>query len=244
MEKSAEKDESNSVEAVEAVFSTDFACTYDKQFEKIIACKDALHLCIKMAFLDLPSHARILCVGAGTGDEVIYLADAFPEWSFTVVEPAPVMMEQCKTKLQRKNFSSRCVFHQGYLETLPPSSPFDAATSILVSHFYMDATKRVDYFRNISSLLCEGGVLVTADLSADPSDPAFGGLWDLWMRTTKYAGDTPEMQEMRRTMVHSSDVVKILPAKDIEDIIINGSFGIPTLIFQFMPILMWCAQKI
>ena len=154
------------------------------------------------------------------------------------------MMEQCKVKLQRKNFTSRCVFHQGYLETLPPSDPFDAATSILVSHFYMDATKRTDYFRNISSLLRHGGLLVTAYLSADPSDPAFDGLWGLWMRTTKYAGDSPEMQELRRTMVHSSDVVKILPVKDIESMIMNGNFSVPTLIFQFMPILMWCARKI
>lgn len=243
MEKT-EGDDHNSVEAVKAVFSSDFACDYDKQFEKIIAFKDALHLCIKMAFLDLPSHARILCVGAGTGDELIYLANAFPDWSFTVVEPAPIMVEQCKAKLEREKFTSRCVFHQGYLETLPPSDPFDAATSILVSHFYMDTTKRVDFFRNISSLLCHGGILVSADLSADPSDPTFDGLWGLWMRTTKFAGDTPEMQEMRRTMVQMSNVVKILPAKDIESIIMNGNFSMPTVIFQFMPIMMWCTRKI
>ncbi|MFT7681755.1 MAG: tRNA (cmo5U34)-methyltransferase [Moritella dasanensis] len=36
--------------------------------------KDALHLSIRILLSDLPENANILCVGAGTGAELIYLS--------------------------------------------------------------------------------------------------------------------------------------------------------------------------
>lgn len=225
------------------IFDENRASAYDKQLDKIASLKDALHLCIKMVLFDLPSNARILCVGAGTGDELIYLAHAFPDWHFTVVEPAPAMMEQCRAKIDRLSLSSRCTYHQGYVESLPLSEAYDAATSILVSQFCLEPDKRRQFFNNISLRLCDGGVIVTADLSADVSDCAFDGLLDVWMRTMKYAGDTPDTQAVRRSMFYGSDILTIAPARDIEAIIKSGGFDTPILIYQFMAILLWYARK-
>ncbi len=65
----------------------------DEKRAKLKPIKDALHLCMKMIFMNLPQEARILCVGAETGSELINLAEAYPKWKFTVVEPAPKMMK-------------------------------------------------------------------------------------------------------------------------------------------------------
>ena len=44
-----------------------------------MAIKDALHLLTGTVLSELPPKAKILCVGAGTGAEILYLAQKFPE---------------------------------------------------------------------------------------------------------------------------------------------------------------------
>ena len=39
----------------------------------------ALHLLIRLVLRELPTRARVLCVGVGTGVEIVALSDAFPE---------------------------------------------------------------------------------------------------------------------------------------------------------------------
>jgi len=71
-----------------AIFSKDLATNYDEKFAKLAPMKDALHLSIRVLLSELPEDANILCVGAGTGAELLYLSNAFPLWRFTVIEPA------------------------------------------------------------------------------------------------------------------------------------------------------------
>ena len=91
-----------------AVFDEKFAGSYDKQLDKVGAIKDAMHLAIMIVLSNVPKNARILCVGAGTGEELIYLARTFSDWHFTVVEPAPAMMVQCQAKIQQLGITCRC----------------------------------------------------------------------------------------------------------------------------------------
>ena len=128
-----------------AAFDQQNAATYDQRFAKLAAMRDALHLLIGAIFADLPAEARILCVGAGTGHELIYLAQKFPEWRFAVVEPSGPMLDVCRRKADACGITSRCVFHEGYLESLPPSAPFDAATSLLVSQFILSPEARAGF---------------------------------------------------------------------------------------------------
>jgi tRNA (cmo5U34)-methyltransferase len=74
------------------IFNQDVASSYDKQFSKLAPIKDALHLCMQMVLSDLPAKANIICLGVGTGAELIALAKTFPKWTFTAVEPASAML--------------------------------------------------------------------------------------------------------------------------------------------------------
>ena len=58
---------------IEAIFDQQ-AATYDQQWARLAPLRDALNLLIGAVFSDLPDNARILCVGAGTGAEILYLA--------------------------------------------------------------------------------------------------------------------------------------------------------------------------
>lgn len=117
-------------EKPDTVFNNKCASDYDDQREKLAPIKDALHLCIRVLLSKLPSDASVLIVGAGTGSELIYLANAFPQWSFTVVEPASAMLDVCRQQAEKTGISSRCTFHEGYLETLTNTDGFDAINGV------------------------------------------------------------------------------------------------------------------
>src|SRR3712207_7126151 len=53
--------------------------------------------------------------------------------------------------------ASRCAFHAGYLDSLPPAEAFDVATALLVSQFILDRAARSGLFRGIGERLRPGG---------------------------------------------------------------------------------------
>ena len=87
-------------EELNSAFNQNCASDYDAQREKLAPIKETLHLCIRMLLSKFPSDIRVLIVGAGTGAELIDLAQAFPLWSFTVVEPASAMLEVCRQRAE------------------------------------------------------------------------------------------------------------------------------------------------
>jgi tRNA (cmo5U34)-methyltransferase len=74
------------------------AASYDSQWAKLSPVSACLHFLIGTVLSDLPDDARILCVGAGTGAEMIYLAQQFPGWRLTAVEPSAPMLEVCRSR--------------------------------------------------------------------------------------------------------------------------------------------------
>ena len=65
-------------EEITALFDKQ-ASSYDQQLSKMAPINDALHLLTGTVLSELPPKAKILCVGAGTGAEILYLAQKFPE---------------------------------------------------------------------------------------------------------------------------------------------------------------------
>lgn len=206
------------------------AASYDEQWIRVAALRDALHLLMGSTFTTLPTQAKVLCVGAGTGSEIIYLAQQFPQWTFTALDPSAKMLEVCRGRLEERGIADRCEFHADYLESLPASGSFDAATALLVSQFILEKSSRVGFFGLIARQLKPGGLLVSSDLCADLDNPADRSLLEIWLRTMKGSGMSEE--DLYRMRAAYGRDVAILPESEITDIIASGGFEAPNQLFQ------------
>ncbi len=211
-------------------FDEDRAASYDQRFDRISAVMAALHLLAKLWFTGLPKDARVLCVGVGTGAELFPLAEAFPGWTFTLVDPAGAMLAQCRRKAEAAGIADRCTFHEGYLDSLPATKPFDAATSILVSHFVLEREKRIAFFREISDRLKPGALLVSADLCSDMGSPEFTTLISAWINMLKFSGQEDKTVESFVEALRGG--VDVVPPQELASLIRAGGFAESTLFYQ------------
>jgi len=223
------------------VFDQKFASSYDRRFAKLAPMHNALHLLIRMVLSELPNDARVLCVGVGTGSELIDLAQTFPQWKFTAVEPAAPMLDICRQKAEEYGIASRCTFHEGYLDSLPASDPFHAATCLLVSHFFIQQEERRNFFRQIAARLLPDGYLVSSDLASDMSSSAYQSLLEVWVRMLI----NPEMpaEEIEKFLTSYGRDVALLPPQEVEAIIASSGFDTPVLFFQTLLIHAWYTKR-
>lgn len=224
-----------------AFFGKEQASSYDQQWVKLAPIRDALHLLLRIRFSELPDDAHVLCVGVGTGSELLYLAQAFPGWAFTLVEPAKPMLDICRQRTEECGIASRCTFHEGYLDSLPVSSSFHAATCLLVSQFIMQQEKRRDLFGQISTRLCPGEYLVSADLASGTSASAYETLFEVWLQMQRFTGVLEEKIE-KMHLAYGRDVAVSAP-QEIEELIALSGFDTPVLFFQAFLIHAWYARR-
>jgi tRNA (cmo5U34)-methyltransferase len=214
---------------IKAIFDQQ-ASSYDDRWAKTAAIRDALHLLLGAVFAGLPANARILCIGAGTGEEIDYLAKLFPQWSFVAVDPSGAMLAVCRKKAEAGGFLSRCEFHEGYLASLPAQPAFDGATCFLVSQFILDQHARVGFFRGIADRLREGGILASSDLASDVESSEYEALLDTWLNMMLAAGiPAAGLEQMRAA--YGRDVA-ILPPAQVASLIKSGGFAAPVQFYQ------------
>ncbi|ALN19916.1 class I SAM-dependent methyltransferase [Ectopseudomonas mendocina] len=227
-------------EELKALFDQQ-AAGYDKQWAGMAPIREALYLLLDALFVGLPDDARILCVGAGTGAEIAHLAERFPGWRFTALDPSGAMLEVCRQRAERGGFAHRCDYHEGYLETLAAGQAYDGATCFLVSQFLTDVQARTGFFRQIAQRLKPGGLLANADLASDIHSPAYEVLLPGWMTLMSSAGVDAQMLERARA-AYARDVA-VLPAPQVADIIQAGGFTAPTQFFQAGLMHGWVCQR-
>lgn len=206
------------------------APNYDQQWQKMAPIRECLYLFLESIFAKLDSEARVLCVGAGTGKELIFLAQRFPRWQFTVVEPSGAMLEACRQAAQNAHFSARCHFHEGYLDSLDVGEKHDAATCFLVSQFILEPNERSAFFRQIADKLKPEGILVSSDLASDTASENYQQLLGLWL-TLMSKSEISNEDVIRMREAYSRDVA-ILPPGKVASIIAAGGFEAPVQFYQ------------
>lgn len=213
---------------------------YDQQWAKMSPIRECLHFLLESYFALLPEDASILCVGVGTGTELAHLAQRFPRWCFTAVDPSEKMIEMCRQKAERGGFAARCEFQAGYVESLPAGPAFDGATCFLVSQFILDQEARSRFFAEIAARLKPGGVLASSDLASDVNSTEYQVRLEAWMKMMAGA-DISEEAQARMRAAYAKDVA-ILPSPAISSIIQTGGFESSVPFFQAGLIQAWVSR--
>ncbi len=117
-------------------------------------------------------NAKILVLGAGGGLELKALAEWYPTWTFTGVDPSEDMLELARLTLGP--LSSRVVLEPGYIFDAPEGA-YDAATCLLTLHF-LSPEERVSTLQAIRQRLRPGAPLVIAH-SSFPQNAEARPLW-------------------------------------------------------------------
>jgi len=217
------------------------ALSYDKQSAKIAPIHKGLHFLMEAVFSDLPRDARVMCVGVGTGAELVHLAKNYPQWKFTAIDPSGAMLHICRAKAEKMGFVERCHFHEGYVDSLPINDTYDAATCFLVSQFILPKETRSTFFHSIAKRLKRGGILVSSDLASDVHSKGYEALLKEWCYMMTGGDCTPErLTQMQATYDKN---VSILPPLTVAAIIEAGGFETPVQFFQAGLIHAWHSRR-
>jgi tRNA (cmo5U34)-methyltransferase len=220
-------------------FDAQHAAGYDDRWAPLAPLRDSLHLQMRFILQELPADARVLCVGVGTGAELLALARFFPGWRFVALDPSAPMLDVCRRKADEAGIAGRCEFHAARLSGLPPGEPFDAATAILVSQFITDPAARTAFYREIAQRLRPDGLLVTADLTTAPAGQ-HESLLDVWSQMMRHIGAS-EAQIQAMLAGYGRDVA-LLPAAALEGLLTGAGFVRPVKFSQSLLIHAWYAR--
>jgi tRNA (cmo5U34)-methyltransferase len=193
---------------------------YSEGPRRFVPGLEALHRMTGLLLAEqAPRDARVLVLGAGGGQELKALAQAYPGWTFVGVDPARAMLDLAEQVLG--DDASRVELVEGYIDDAP-EGPFDAATCLLTLHFLDDA-ERLRTVREIHRRLKPGAPFVAAHGSY-PHGPGEKALWlSRYAAFAVSSGADATLVETAKAGVAAS--VNMLPPEQDEAILRESGFA-------------------
>lgn len=212
-------------------FDRAMAERYDARNAPLAPISDALHFLARLALADLPDAARALCVGVGTGADILALAHARPGWRFVGVDPSAEMLAVCRDRLAAAGVLDRCELIAGDVSAAPEgeAAGFDAALSLLVAHF-IPREARPGFYGAVRDRLRPGGRFLTAEICADLDAPAFPAQLRDWAQVQALMGATPESLAALPEMLR--DRLSVLAPAETDALIAEAGFAAPVPFFR------------
>ena len=222
-------------------FNTDLATEYEKGIRRTLPSYDAMLRLTQTFFQSvLPDEATFIVVGAGSGNEILQLAEQKPHWSFVGVDPAEAMLQFATERLKPLP-NDITLLHGTLLETTLPITQFDAASCLLVLHFIESYEEKLATLKAISQHLKPGApfVLVSkyGQLGSVETELQFD-LWRAyWLQHTKLTA------EKVADMEQSIRALSFMQEEDILSLLQEAGFTQPSRFFATTLFGGWICRK-
>lgn len=230
--------EQNAVSVTE-IFNT-LAPSYDERNRPLARNSENLHFLINLILADLPEDARILCVGIGTGADILALATDHPGWSFVGVDPSEAMLAVCAERLEKAGLTDRCVLVHGYAQDVTGAAAFDAVVTLFVAHF-IPLEERPALYEDMNARLKPGGYLITAEICYDLNAPEFPSMLKNWQQVQKLMGATPESLSALEDTLRNR--LSVISPEETERLIRDSGLSLPVRYYQAFMLSGWYAVK-
>ncbi len=216
------------------------AKSYDEKNIQLAPIANNMHFLIRLILKNAPIQARVLCVGIGTGAEILSLSKAFPEWTFVGVDPSIGMLDVCRERLKKAGVLNRCELIHGYVQDMHSDENFDAALSILVGHF-VKRDDRLSFYQAMSSRIRSNGILINTEISFDLNSQEFPMMLNNWKEVQLLMGATPESLANLSQVLR--EMLTVLSPKETESLLKQSGIKLPVLFFQAFMINGWHGVK-
>jgi len=226
---------------VSSHFDDSLAAKYDRRIRLFCPSYDALHQMIVPWLQSLPEQSAFLSAGAGTGAEIITLGKSFPSWRFVAVDVSPDMLSACQRRATEAGMANRVAFFNGRLQEYLSPAPFDAASSVFVSHFIKGRDEKLAYFRSIAANLKPGGLFILADLFGDRGSSEFEQLLNAWILS--YAAHGVTAEELAQDRAHVERDVAFIPESELVALLREAGFSTPVRFYQTFLFGGWVSTK-
>lgn len=219
---------------------TEAAKMYDERNSELAPIADNMHFLIRLILKNAPVRARVLCVGVGTGAEILSLSKSFPEWEFVGVDPSIGMLDVCRERLSNAGVLNRCELIHGYVHDLPPEENFDVALSILVAHF-VKREERLNFYQAMCGRLFTNGILINTEISYDLNSREFPSMLKNWEAVQSLMGATPE--SLANLSVVLREMLSVISPIETEHFLNESGIHLPVRFFQAFMISGWYGIK-
>lgn len=220
-------------------FTEELAKRYDERNRRLAPIGDSLHFLMRLVLEDSPTHSRVLSVGAGTGADILALAEAFPHWSFVAADPSLSMLNVCRERMQNAGLSDRCEFVHGFAHDVPERE-FDIAIALLVGHF-VKHENRPSFYRDVVDRVRVGGCFLNAEISFDLSSEPYPFMIRNWQAVQKLMGATDE--SLKAVPQQLREVLTVLAPDEVDALLVASGIGTPVRFFQAFMISGWYGTR-
>jgi tRNA (cmo5U34)-methyltransferase len=146
------------------VFEGERATNYDQRIPIWMPGYELMHdLLTAICSHILPEGASILVVGCGTGKELEWLGRTNPSWQLLGVDPSPEMLSIARERLAQAGLGDCISLHEGVVSSLPNHILYDAATLVLVLHFFPDDGAKLAILQSVVQRLKPHAPLILID---------------------------------------------------------------------------------
>jgi tRNA (cmo5U34)-methyltransferase len=218
----------------------DAAKQYDERNRQLAPIMNNLHFLIRLILKNIPDRARVLCVGVGTGTEILSLSETFTEWRFVGVDPSIGMINVCREKLKIAGILDRCELINGSVNDVPEGEKFDSVLSILVGHF-VKLEDRLHFYTAMCDRLNQNGFLINTEISYDLNSQHFPLMLKNWEAIQSLMGATPESLENLSTQLR--EMLTVMSPSEIEIFLNQSGIHVPVRFYQAFMIHGWYGIK-
>jgi tRNA (cmo5U34)-methyltransferase len=222
-------------------FTKEASVIYDERNRQLAPIADNMHFLIRLILRDLPVQSRVLCIGVGTGAEILSLAKAFPQWTFVGVDPSASMLEVCHQRLVMAGLQDRCELIHGYVQDVPSGESFNAVLSVLVGHF-VSREERLNFYKEMVDRLHPKGHLINTEISFDLNSQEFPLMLKNWEGVQSMMGATSE--SLATLPFQLREMLSIISPAETESLLNQSGIDLPVRFFQAFMICGWQGQKI